>query len=487
MASEGAGEPQGGSPIGNLLCGSWELAQKILENLSFYEVAKLRLVCRTWADVGEMILAKRRPLHYLTTHPHCIPTTLGKVALAETSAVSLFDGFFSHIVSKPRYCLAFCNANWLSRTDVFETTDKSGKKVPLTLAEYLHKALPPSCELGVILATGIIGTVETAYQGNWLERAQTLNQEIFDFLEGAEDEDATQGQPSKRIRRENENRNKEEAEKKTKKMLKPWKSNVGYSIEVEQYSPFMLEADAVSILTIPYHPGVRVNFFNISSQKFYSDFRGGRASAKKNLVISEKEFNEMLSLSANEHMTALLLFETCYDNDFTNGFVKAALNREDYKVALGGGVADAFQTGRSGKFAPVTDQIFGVAVSGPNIMAASVVIPENVDNPRHLGRYMKMLKSCEFPERQSVAFMFTCCGRGHSSWQPIPNFNYENVESKAFRKVFPNTPIFGFFGRGELGITYLPRFPEGEETAPVKRKKKPFHQFSTIIVLLSFL
>lgn len=144
--------------------------------------------------------------------------------------------------------------------------------VPLTLTEYLHKVLPPSCELGVILATGIIGTVETAYQGNWLERAQNLNQEIFDFLEGAKEEDATQSQPSKRIRRENETKNKEEGEKNPKEMLKPRKSNVGYSIEVEQYSPFMLEADAVSILTIPYHPGVRVNFFNISSQKFYSDF-----------------------------------------------------------------------------------------------------------------------------------------------------------------------------------------------------------------------
>lgn len=68
-----------------------------------------------------------------------------------------------------------------------------------------------------------------------------------------------------------------------------------------------------------------------------------------------------------------------------------------------------------------------------------------------------------------------------------PLNSHVNVESRAFRKVFPNTPIFGFFGRGELGITHLPRFPEGEETAPVKRKKKPFHQFSTIIVLLSFL
>lgn len=48
--------------------------------------------------------------------------------MGETSAVGLFDGFFMHVVNKPRYCLVFCNANWLCRTDVFEKTDKSGKK-----------------------------------------------------------------------------------------------------------------------------------------------------------------------------------------------------------------------------------------------------------------------------------------------------------------------------------------------------------------------
>lgn len=144
--------------------------------------------------------------------------------------------------------------------------------VPLTLAEYLHKALPQTCELGVVSATGIIGTVEMSYQGKWLKRAKKLNREILNYLEGAEDEEAAQCQPRKRMRRENENKNEEEAENPPQKAEKSWKSNVGYSIEVEQYSPAMVEADAVSIVTIPYHPGVKVNFFNISSQKFYSDF-----------------------------------------------------------------------------------------------------------------------------------------------------------------------------------------------------------------------
>lgn len=181
MTSVGPEEGQGDSPIGNLLCGSWELVQKILENLSYYEVSKLRLVCRIWADVGEMILAKRRPLHYLTIHPHCIPTTHGKVAIGEASPASLLEGFFMHIVSKPRYCLAFCNANWLYRTDIF---DHTGRTVPITITEYLHERLPLSCDLGVVSATGIIGTVETAYQGHWLQCARNMNQEILNFLEG---------------------------------------------------------------------------------------------------------------------------------------------------------------------------------------------------------------------------------------------------------------------------------------------------------------
>lgn len=143
---------------------------------------------------------------------------------------------------------------------------------PLTLVEYLHKALPLSCELGVVLATGIIGTVETAYQGHWLECAQNMNQEILDFLEGTDEEDAAQCQPAKRIRKDGKLKNEEETKEKPKKVSDPWKSNVGYSIEVEQYSPAMLEADAVSVLVIPHHPGVNVKFFSVSPQKFYSDF-----------------------------------------------------------------------------------------------------------------------------------------------------------------------------------------------------------------------
>ncbi|MPC40944.1 hypothetical protein E2C01_034521 [Portunus trituberculatus] len=307
--------------MGDTLAFERLIPTKILENLSYYEVSKLRLVCRIWADVGEMILAKRRPLHYLTIHPHCIPTTHGKVAIGEVTPASLLEGFFMHIVSKPRYCLAFCNANWLYRTDIF---DHTGRKAPITISEYLHERLPLSCDLGVVSATGIIGTVESAYQGHWLQCARSMNQEILNFLEGTDD--TPQCKPPKRARKEKtEEVVGGEGEAKGA-VCEAKRSNVGYSIEVEQNSPAMADADALSLIIIPHHPGVTVKFFDISPQKFYSEFRGGKILSNK-LVISEEEFNELMSLSPCDHLASLLLFDTCYDNSFTNGFVKAALNR----------------------------------------------------------------------------------------------------------------------------------------------------------------
>ncbi|KAG0716856.1 F-box only protein 22 [Chionoecetes opilio] len=453
MAASGREEVDSGSAIGNLLSGSWELTQR-------------NNGCP-------------RPL---------------QVAIGEASPAVLFDNFFKHLLSKPRYCLAFCNANWVSRTDIFHHPTT---KAPMTLIEYLRDTLPLSCEVGVVSASGIIGTVEMAFQGHLLHCAQTMNQEILNFLEeGTED---ALGRPAKRCRKEKRAEESGEAEGKVDKVDKvdkvvceAWKPHVGYSIEIEQNSRSMVDPDAVSLLVIPHHPGVTMKFFDISPQKFYADYRGGKTCSHK-LLITEGEFNELMCLSPCDHLTSLLLFDTCYDDNFTNGFVKAALNREDYKIALGGGVADTYQGVKSGKCEQMTDRIFGVAVSGPNIMAASVVIPSSVDNPKNIGRYMLMLKSCGLPEKQSMAFMFTCCGRGHTSWLSIPKkFSYENVETKAFRRIFPNTPIFGFFGRGEIGITHLPKYPAAEgggaggEASP-KKRRRAFHQYTTIIVLLSFL
>lgn len=84
--------------------------------------------------------------------------------------------------------------------------------------------------------------------------------------------------------------------------------------------------------------------------------------------------------------------------------------------------------------------------------------------------------------------MFACVGRGKYFHEGV-----ENVESKLFRKVFPNTPLFGFFGNGEIGYDYLPNYqsenldshyrPDCSESL---RENEMFHGYSSIFVVLSF-
>lgn len=504
--------------LGDVLSGSWELTQRIFENLSFREVARLRAVCKLWADVGAKILEKRRKLHYLTVHPHHVPTTEGKVVIGGSSPSNMLEKFFEHIVSKPRYCIGFCNEDWLARADVFS---RENEKENVSLAQYLLGSLPSTCDFQLVSASGIIGTVEQSYQGHWLESANSVNQEILSFLCRKEQEGRIHSKRRRRTsldklssdhERPGEATDTNDAAAGVRVPAVPShestssdlagndigdnvrkRSCVGYSIEVEaRWNQSSRQADAITLLLIPHHPGVKLTFFHISEDSFFKDYRREEVNCD-DLVITTEEFNGVTSLSHDDDLKALLLFDVGLDEAFTNAFLQSAIVRQNRKLVIGGGIVECIDSGKADPKRDPTLINLGIAVSGPNVMAASVVIPKYVGNPKSLDDYMKQLKMCGLPEDQSLAFMFTCCGRGYMWYRRRGNpwFDYNNVETKAFRKMFPNTPVFGFFGGGEIGCAYLPKFNEFEvetdEAPPKKRKSKLFHQFTTVVVLLSFL
>jgi F-box protein 22 len=55
------------------------------------------------------------------------------------------------------------------------------------------------------------------------------------------------------------------------------------------------------------------------------------------------------------------------------------------------------------------------------------------------------------PDALSVGIMCSCLGRGAAF-----HYKHWNVESDAFRAQFPATPLFGFFGDGEIGMDTCP-------------------------------
>ena len=103
--------------------------------------------------------------------------------------------------------------------------------------------------------------------------------------------------------------------------------------------------------------------------------------------------------------------------------------------------------------------IHGIAFCGSedDVKVASVVIEPWSETAETIENKLRKLKNTNIPETNSVAFMFTCLGRGQHF-----HGGKENVESGVFRKLFPNTPLFGFFGNGEIGYDYLPDYSSSE-------------------------
>ncbi|XP_069138676.1 F-box only protein 22-like [Argopecten irradians] len=144
-----------------------------------------------------------------------------------------------------------------------------------------------------------------------------------------------------------------------------------------------------------------------------------------------------------------------------------------------------------------------VALCGPQVRVASVVIKEDIHKAEEVEEILKQLKDCNLPEETSYAFMFACLGRGTG------HYGNENVESSVFRKMFPKTPLLGFFGNGEIGFNFLKKYqteaPEASfdtsESIPSKSRSarsgvpimqgmtkplpKLYHAYTTIICMVS--
>ena len=135
----------------------------------------------------------------------------------------------------------------------------------------------------------------------------------------------------------------------------------------------------------------------------------------------------------------------------------------------------------------------GLAFCGENVKVASVLLPYEVKDLEGALLKIAELKSAKIPEKNSVGFMFACIGRGEYHY----NSETKSLEAKAFHKLFPHTPLMGFFGNGELGYEYLPNYSTGEcypsvvktrvneEGETVHDIPTLHHSYTTVFVLLS--
>lgn len=117
----------------------------------------------------------------------------------------------------------------------------------------------------------------------------------------------------------------------------------------------------------------------------------------------------------------------------------------------------------------------GLALSGPKVQGASVLLDQGINNPKEAESTIRRLKAAKIPERNTLGFMFACVGRGQNY------YNQANVEADAFHKVFPNTPLFGLFGNGELGCD---RIVKDDYTLCDADMGSLQHEYTTVMTLV---
>ncbi|XP_030582198.1 F-box only protein 22 [Archocentrus centrarchus] len=120
--------------------------------------------------------------------------------------------------------------------------------------------------------------------------------------------------------------------------------------------------------------------------------------------------------------------------------------------------------------------VMGLALSGPKVQGASVLLEEDVISGKAAEATIRRLKAAKIPEKNTLGFMFACVGRGQNYYS-----NQSNVEADAFHKVFPNTPLFGLFGNGEIGCD---RIIKDDYTLCDTDTDSLQHEYTTVMTLV---
>ncbi|XP_065497663.1 F-box only protein 22 isoform X2 [Caloenas nicobarica] len=213
------------------------------------------------------------------------------------------------------------------------------------------------------------------------------------------------------------------------KKVTPMGSSSNQPLEIE-------EGEAGFALLFPKIDGVKIHTFHFSKDV-------------KNRVFDESKFAEA-GLKNNPDLRVVLLFGYNSWKSGATRFLHQIVNPLNEKsIILAGGQVESFTSLISENNSVQPGDacgVVGLAFSGPQIQSATVLLDQDVADERTAEAAMQRLKSANIPEQNTIGFMFACVGRGYRHYK-----TKRNMEADAFRKFFPNVPLFGFFGHGEIG------------------------------------
>ncbi|CAF1132485.1 unnamed protein product [Adineta steineri] len=121
----------------------------------------------------------------------------------------------------------------------------------------------------------------------------------------------------------------------------------------------------------------------------------------------------------------------------------------------------------------------GIVITGDKkrLHIGEILLESDIRTREQISDKFKKLKYLDTNEYLSFAIQISCIARGEDY------YNDENVECSEFRKLFPNTPLIGVFGNGELGHDFLPN--SNQKITKQQTGKDLFRGYSSVFTLIS--
>ncbi|XP_049634291.1 F-box only protein 22 [Suncus etruscus] len=200
----------------------------------------------------------------------------------------------------------------------------------------------------------------------------------------------------------------------------------------------------------------------------------------RKLILERHQFAEV-GLLDNPELRAVLVFGyNCCTVGASSYLQRVISTFSEMNVVLFGGQVDNLVSLTSERRPLDIDAtgVVGLSFSGHQIQSATVLLNEDVNSQKTVEAAMQRLKAANIPEQNTIGFMIACVGRGSQYYR-----DKSNVEADAFRKFFPNVPLLGFFGNGEIGCDRIVTGNFTLKKSEVKDKDL-FHSYTTIMALI---
>lgn len=260
------------------------------------------------------------------------------------------------------------------------------------------------------------------------------------------------------------------------------------------------QTPALSMIAFPDLPQCQIVPFNISEDfEAIKEVLCGTATRVTPSQIGELSLKKITQGQIEDLSTikGLILLSDGHTIQHSVELIRAISQHTQGKFALAGGLghlarcsseeetrdlATLFESRRWDFVSPgkITNRTSGLIFAGSNVKMASHILNQSIRAEKKVRAILSEFKTSGLNLMNAVGFMFACTGRGKGFYR-----GKKNMESGIFHELYPNIPLIGIFGNGEIGLDFCASSAQSKPPPSISQGKCIL-SYTSVFIIVSF-